>query len=483
MSEKLSETITPSEMCDESANSEDTSAIEASIRRKFDLRIMPIVTFIFLFAFIDRSNTGNARLLGMAKDLQLTGFRFNIVLSAFYTTYILLEVPSNMMCKKFGPKIWLSFLGAGFGIVAMLTSTVSSFEGLVATRVVLGMLEAGVMPGIVFSLSCFYRRHELGARVGFYASVAPLSGAFGGLLATGLSRIPPWGIIHTWRNIFFFEGMMTFVVGVSAFFLIPRSPGTASFLAPDERLVAASRIASELQCVNPEKFEFRHFKRAVCSINTNLMAVACCCTLITMTSMSLFLPTILNTMGFTAIRSQLMSVPPYAWSTVVCLCISQVSDRTKSRGLWLLLCMPFTFVGFLLLITVQNVAVRYFATFLCLTGAFTVSPLLVAWTVDNSAGHTVRAIASAYVVSIANLGGLIATWTYLLPDAPKYIKGHWINLGAAILCCSLLAIATVYLRWENRQRALGKRAWRLEGLSEDEQNSLGHSHPDFRFTP
>ena len=92
--------------------------------------------------------------------------------------------------------------------------------------------------------------------------------------------------------------------------------------------------------------------------------------------------------------------------------------------------MPFTELGFLLLILNTKPAARYFATFLCLTGVFTTSPMLVAWTIDNTAGPNVHAVSSAYVVSIANLGGILATWTYLLPNAPRYVAGHLINFGA-----------------------------------------------------
>lgn len=53
--------------------------------------------------------------------------------------------------------------------------------------------------------SSSYRRQELGFRTSIYISAASASGAFGGLLAIGLSKIPPWGLIHTWRNIYFFE--------------------------------------------------------------------------------------------------------------------------------------------------------------------------------------------------------------------------------------------------------------------------------------
>ncbi|EER23741.1 hypothetical protein D8B26_001878 [Coccidioides posadasii str. Silveira] len=484
MSEKISKaSITSGVEEDKVETYGDDPALEAKLRRKFDLMILPIVTGIFLLAFIDRANAGNARILGMAKDLDLSGYRFNIAMTGFYCSYIVLEIPANMMCKWLGPKIWLSFLSFGFGIVTMCTAFITSYEGLVVGRVFLGALESGIMPGISFTLSQFYRRHELATRIGFYSSVAPLSGAFGGLLATGLNKVPKWGMVHGWRNIFFFEGLLSIILSVISYTMLPKSPATASGLTPEERSYAAWRIAEESRSHVPQKTSSKHFKMAVFNINVNIMAFACTCTFLTMTSLSIFLPSILNSMGYSPVQSQLMSVPPFAWSAAICLAIAYISDRTKSRGLWLLTIMPFTAAGFLVLILATKPAILYFATFLTLTGSFTCAPMLVAWAVDNTAGSNVRAVSSAYVVSIANLGGIVATWTYLLPDAPRYISGHAINFGAAVVCCVLMTIATIYLRWQNKLKARGHYDYLLQGLNEEEQAALGHNHPSYKYTP
>lgn len=124
-----------------------------------------------------RSNAGNARILGMDDDLELTGNRFNIAMTAFLSQlhcpggvslhlvigcsdYLLIPrrpanmlCNANMLCKKFGPKIWLSFLSFGFGIITMCTAFVTSYPGFVIARLALGELEAGIMWGIMFTLS------------------------------------------------------------------------------------------------------------------------------------------------------------------------------------------------------------------------------------------------------------------------------------------------------------------------------------------
>lgn len=67
-------------------------ATERRLRHKFDLRILPFGVLIWLLANIDRTNTGNAIILGMREDANLTGNRFNMILTGFYLAYILLEM-------------------------------------------------------------------------------------------------------------------------------------------------------------------------------------------------------------------------------------------------------------------------------------------------------------------------------------------------------------------------------------------------------
>lgn len=130
----------------------------------------------------------------MAKDLDLIGYRFNWALTIFYISYICVEIPSNIALKVVGGKYYLPALVASFGLVSMCTSFVSNFQGLMACRFFLGLCEGSVMPGLAYYLSNFYRRAELSFRVGIFIAGASMSGAFGGLLAAGLSQIPQWGI-------------------------------------------------------------------------------------------------------------------------------------------------------------------------------------------------------------------------------------------------------------------------------------------------
>lgn len=137
----------------DSPKSEDSSSEptwtpeeERAVRRKLDLRLVPPVTLLYLLCFIDRANVGNARIQGMAKDLNLVGYRFNWALTVFYFTYVAVEIPSNAILKKVGARFWIPALVAGFGLVSLCTAFVKSFEGLCIARAFLGLVEGGTMP-------------------------------------------------------------------------------------------------------------------------------------------------------------------------------------------------------------------------------------------------------------------------------------------------------------------------------------------------
>ncbi|KAM0722686.1 hypothetical protein Q7P37_002127 [Cladosporium fusiforme] len=460
---------------------------EKKIRRKLDFRIVPIVTVLYLLCFLDRANIGNARIQGMQDELDLSGYRFNWALTIFYFTYIAVEVPSNIILKAVGPRFWLPFLVFSFGLVSLCTAFVTSWQGLYVARAVLGLTEGGTMPGIAFFLSCFYKRGELLFRIGIFVSASSLAGAFGGLLAAGLTQIPEFGTaalrLHTWRHIFFFEGLFTVCVGLIAPLFMQTHPEQCKFLTPREQQIAAERLYREHRTNVHEKVKSHHIKRAIFNINNTICAFGFFAVNVTVQSFSLFLPTLLRDMGHTSINAQLYSVAPYCVACILSIAVAFASDRTRLRGVYLatfpLLCV----IGFAILRSVDNANIKYMAVFFSAAGAFPGGPGFLSWGLNNAAGPSIRAVAGGYIVSIGSFGAIVATWTYMSTDAPDYPIGHTINLVAQI-CVALLAIfGILYVVRENKIRDKGKRDHRLDGLSEMEQRELGYRHPNFRYIP
>jgi len=161
-----------------------------------------LVSSVFLHSSQENANSlhiGNAKIGGLGKDLGLIGNDFNVALMVFYILYILIDVPSNWLLKVVGGGRYLSLLGIAWGIVGTCIGAVKSYGGLIACRLLLGACEGGMFGGIILYLSMFYKRHQLMFRLGIFYCAAPLSGAFRGLLATGLAQIDYHGY-DGWRK-------------------------------------------------------------------------------------------------------------------------------------------------------------------------------------------------------------------------------------------------------------------------------------------
>ncbi|KAK3293767.1 major facilitator superfamily domain-containing protein [Chaetomium fimeti] len=463
-----------------------TEEEERVLRRRIDWHTVPLVTLLYMLCFLDRINIGNASIQGLSADLALDqGVRFNWALSIFYIVYLLVEVPSNIILKHVGPRYYLPFLVCGFGLVSLCTAFVHDFAGLMVVRVFLGVFEGGAFPGLAFFLSCFYKRNELLFRMGIYVSAASIAGAFGGLLATGLSRIPEWGVasmrMSRWRNIFFFEGIVTILVGLAAPIWMPTTPGEARFLTPRQRRIAAERLIRENKADPAAKVTWKDIKHAVLSVHNYTCALGFFLINITVQGLSVFMPTILRDLGWTDTKAQLYSVPPYVAACLVAIAVAYGSDKTHQRGIWLAAFSCLAVIGFAILRWVEEPNIRYMAIYFVTVGAFPGGPGFLAWAINNSGSPSVRAVSSGYVVTLGTIGGIVATWTYTKSDAPKYSTGHSINLGGQIGAVLLAIFGIFYCMYENNARAAGKRDYRLEGLTDQEKDNLGGKHPSFRY--
>ncbi|KAL3485277.1 major facilitator superfamily domain-containing protein [Aspergillus germanicus] len=435
---------------------DETSPSETRrIIRKVDLHLLTLFTIINLFSFIDRVNIGNARLLGLQDDLNLSGNRFNIALTCLLFTYCVVELPSNILCKIIGGHIYVPCLVLGFGLITTCTALVTDQGGLYASRVVLGIFEGGISPGLVFMLSLFYRRHELGFRTSIYISASSASGAFGGLLAIGLSKIPRWGLIHTWKNIFFFEGLVSMLLAIIAFFIIPSGPGTAGFLTESQCKLAVSRLqVDEAATGHHQRTTLRDVRDGL----TSLPIVACAIGFFfgntCAQSFSLFSPSIIGAIGYTDELAQLLSVGPYVAACILSILTGYISDTYRTRAYPILATAPLGIAGTALLLFLPDSApgAKYGALYLAAPGIYAFLPLWITWAVNNASTPTAKAVAAGLVFSVGSLGGILAPWVYLARDAPGYRTGHAILFAFLVGSWGVAAGLVGYVKRINGKR-------------------------------
>ncbi|KAH9994691.1 MFS general substrate transporter [Russula vinacea] len=426
------------------------SVEERRLLRKLDRRILPITCLLYLFAYLDRSNLGNARLQGLAKDVlggDPTGKRFDWVNSIFFLSYIICMVPATLLAKLLPPRLWLGSAAIGWGICSTLMSTATNQAGLMAARIGLGVFEAAFGPGIPLYFTLFYTKHELGLRLAYWFGFAAVAGAFGGLIAFGIQHVH--ATIENWRLLFIIEGIPAVLLGVIALAFLPDRPETTKFFTEEERKLALARANCDTSGDIGYHINKSHIADAFKDWRIYLGGVIYFGANAALASISAFLPTIIKTFGYTNALAQLLTVPPYAVTAVVITISSWFSDRLLTRGLYIVISSAVGGTGYLMLLTVaHNDHVRYFATFLIVSGTYTTIGLVIAWYAHNLGSETKRATGTPLYMAIGQCGSILGSHLFPTTEGPRYIKGF---SGKFAFFCS-------HYRYENarRNRVYGK---------------------------
>ncbi|KAJ2976223.1 hypothetical protein NUW58_g8140 [Xylaria curta] len=266
------------------------------------------------------------------KDLGLSDDQYQWLLTIFYIPYIVFEWTA-LMWKAVPPHRWAFACVLVWGTASTLQAAAYNWSGLLASRFFLATAEAAFAPGIPYLLSFFYKRNELGVRCGFYVSAAPLATTFAGALAYGITSGHP--AIANWRLLFIVEGVPSVLLAFVAFWYMPDSADTAHFLTEDERQVAKARAVQQTGSEGSARIghvnlkETFHVLKDIKTWIPPLMYFSCN---VSYSSLPVFLPFILQNMGFTAVNAQGLSAPPYLLAFIVCVTTAWVADRTQQRG-------------------------------------------------------------------------------------------------------------------------------------------------------
>ncbi|KAK0213610.1 MFS general substrate transporter [Armillaria fumosa] len=457
-----------------------TEEQEKKLWRKIDLRLMPILSLMYLFSFLDRGNIGNAKLQGLTTQLHLDSNKYNIALTMYFVPYCIFECPANLVLKKFRPSRWLPGITVVWGIIMTLMGLVKNYPQLVGVRVCLGVAEAGLFPGVVYYLTLWYPRHQLQLRIGYFFGAASLAGAFSGLLAFAISFMSGTRGLLGWSWIFIIEGSATVAVGLLAFFILVDFPATAKFLTPEERAFVVWKKKYDNSSVGEEEhFSVKHIIQALTDWQVFLHILIYMSVIGPLYGITLFLPTIINTFGHTAAISQLLTVPPYIFATIVLYLFARYSDRLKMRSPFIYLGLAMLLVGFSINVSDTAPGVKYFGTFFCVAGSYASFPGVVAWLGNNLAGQYKRGVGMATQIGIGNFAGAIASNIYRTQDSPRFILGHALELmfvGIGIVC---VPIAVISYKWINANRE--KEMQTRMNYSREELKKMGDRAPDFRY--
>ncbi|KAK5690808.1 hypothetical protein LTR97_011969 [Elasticomyces elasticus] len=459
--------------------------------RKLDWRLLPTLSFLYLMCSLDKANAGNAKLFGFLEDVGMTPKQFNLALMYLFFTYGLCEPLSNIALRRLGPRIWFPFIVCAWGLVSTLTSQVTSYGGFVAIRLALGMTEAGLYPGSLFILSMWYTPRELATRMAIFYGANTAAGAFGGVVAYGVGNLHGANGWPAWKWLFLIEGLITIAAGIACLFFLPHFPHQytnkrSKWLSSDEMDYARLRI-KYVDGPNPPTYVFRwqDVRAALKDRKTYfLMTMFWFGGSIPTYSLSYTLPTMVKSLGYSAIRAQALTTPPYIFATIICVLVGWLSDRFQARYLAIMGSYTLGLIGIIILwVTVHYkhlAGVSYFAIFLAAAGYAAQG----AWTSANVPNPSKRAAAIGFLMLVGSVGGgSIGSNIYLASEAPVYPLGFGFSVGATVLGAMIPAtIHWFLLRRDNARKAAVDVAEFKAKHTSEELSEMGELSPLFRYT-
>ncbi|OJA14068.1 hypothetical protein AZE42_12284, partial [Rhizopogon vesiculosus] len=208
--------------------------------------------------------------------------------------------------------------------------------------------------------------------------------------------------------------------------------------------------------------------------------------IVPLTGITLFLPTIINSFGYSASVSQLLTIPPYVCATIAVFIFAHYSDKLKMRWPFIFAGLLMCLIGLSINISTAPIGVKYFGTFWIVIGGYAAVPGIVSWFGNNIAGQYKRAVAMALEIGIGNSSGVVATMIYRTQDSPRFILGHGVSLMFIGIGLIFVPITVLLYKRINAQRDAAQRLSRERGekvqYSDQELLEMGDRAPDFKYT-
>ena len=207
-------------------------------------RVVWYLFVLYICSYLDRINIGFAA-LAMNRDLGLTATTFGIANTVFYLGYMVFEVPSNLMLARFGARTWLARIMITWGMASTATAFATGETSLYVLRLLVGIAEAGFVPGVLLYLTYWFPQAYRARANGYFMVAQPLTIAFGSLLSGYILRMDGAAGVAGWRWLFILEGVPSVVLGVVTYFYLKNGPRDAAWLTADEKAAVEAQLAAE----------------------------------------------------------------------------------------------------------------------------------------------------------------------------------------------------------------------------------------------
>ncbi|EME39515.1 hypothetical protein DOTSEDRAFT_180100 [Dothistroma septosporum NZE10] len=429
--------------------------------RKADKRILLWYSFVYLIMRIHVSNITNTAIIniqegdGIKQQLgNLNSEQWAWVLSIFYYPYMFAEPASTVLLKHFSPSVWMSrIMVTWVGIISMCQGATQNYAGILVTRFLLGLAEAGYYPGVLYHLSFWYPTKRTSLRIAFFYACGQFSGTISGLLAFAVSYMNGVGNLAGWRWVFILEGIPAILCGVYTFFMLPNYPETSKFLTEEERRT----ILDNLPKTQPSSTAKTWNTAQVTAIFTDPTTAAF--TLIWIFhaiggwGVQNVLPTVIYELGLTnPAISQLLTIPTYAFGCACLVVIGWTIQRRKLRPWVAAMALEvLTMICYIILIVVKSSVAKYVLVTLATSCSICIYPILWPERIRVAHGTTAAGLTIGLTNAAAQFSGILGPQVYQPKFGPSYKVSYSVSIG--LLVGAIVSIAATWCLVARKDRA------------------------------
>lgn len=372
--------------------------------RQLNAKIIPFIIICYFVANLDKTNISIAA-LQMNADLGLSASMYGLGVGMFYISYIIFEIPSNVIMTKVGARVWIARIMITWGIVSAGMSLVQTPTQLYVMRFLLGMAEAGFTPGIIYYISCWFPKSNRARAMSFFYMGSVLASIIGLPISGTILNMHGIADIAGWRWLFAIEGVPAIVLGVLVLWRLPQTPDHAPWLSTEQKGWLKAQLARDNASV--EVGSNHSWFSALKNKTVLLLSLVWFLQAFGSIGITLFLPLIIKSMASeqSNIVISLLSAVPFIAACLFMYLNGRHSDTTHERSWHLGLPLIISGLSLAIAIYSSNLLVAYGLLVLTVGFNFALTPVFWAVTTEKLAG--VAAAASiAFINTVANFVGL-----------------------------------------------------------------------------
>ncbi|MBN4865715.1 4-hydroxyphenylacetate permease [Providencia stuartii] len=378
-------------------------------------RLIVFLFVLFVFSFLDRINIGFAGLT-MGKDIGLTSTMFGLAATLFYATYVIFGIPSNIMLGIVGARRWIATIMVLWGIASTATMFATGPTSLYVLRMLVGIAEAGFLPGILVYLTYWFPAYFRARANALFMIAMPVTMAFGSLASGYILGMDGILDLKDWQWLFLLEGFPSVILGVLVWFYLDDSPKKAKWLTQEDKDTLQEMMdKDQLELVQPQgskshsALQNTSLWKEIFTPVILMYTVAYFCLTNTLSAINIWTPQIMQSFnqGSSNAMIGLLTAIPQFCTILGMIYWSRRSDRLQERKMHTALPYLFAAAGWVLAAMTSHPIIQLIGIIMASTGSFTA--MAVFWTTpDQSISLRARAIGIAVINATGNIGSAVS---------------------------------------------------------------------------